>query len=109
MRAVCRPLTRSVKATEPDASLRTRRPLLLALTVGLAVAVAAVAIAFAVIAIPLFALAGFDQGGPGLDRPVVRDGLLHVAVPAGVVFGLVAGVAVARWYRRGGHLPREWE
>src|SRR5438309_6932868 len=84
-----------------------RRPVLLAVGVGIAVGLCAVAIVFSIIAIPLFALARFAEPGHGLDEPMIRDGLLHVAVPAGGVLGLLAGLATARWYRRGGHLPTE--
>jgi hypothetical protein len=85
-----------------------RRPVLLALAVGVAVAMAAIGIAISIVAIPLFALARFAEPGSGLDRPVIRSGL-RVAIPVGVVLGTATGLAVARWFRRGGHLPREWD
>lgn len=87
----------------------TRRPVLLALAVGVAVALVAIAIAFSIFAIPFFALARFAEPGSGLDRPLIRTGLFRVAIPVGLVLGTLTGLAVARWYRRGGHLPREWD
>jgi hypothetical protein len=87
----------------------TRRPVLLAIGVGVAVALVAIAIAFSIFAMPFFALARFAEPGSGLDRPLVRTGLFRVAIPVGLVLGTLTGVAVARWYRRGGHLPREWD
>jgi len=85
----------------------TRRTVLTALAIGLGVGLAAVAIIVSIVAIPLFALARFADPGNGLDRPMIRDGLTHVALPAGVVLGTVSGLLVGRWYRRGGHLPTE--
>ena len=87
----------------------TRRPVLLAIAVGVAVALVAIAIAFSIFAIPFFALARFAEPGSGLDRPLVRTGLFRVAIPVGLVLGTLTGLAVARWYRRGGHLPRDWD
>ena len=87
----------------------TRRPVLLAIVVGVAVALVAIAIVFSIVAIPFFALARFAEPGSGLDRPLVRTGLFRVAIPVGLVLGTLTGLAVARWYRRGGHLPREWD
>jgi hypothetical protein len=74
--------------------------------VGLAVAVAGIGIAFSVIAIPLFALASIDPGS-GLDRDVVRKGLLYVALPFGGISGVLVGLVVGVWYGRGGRLPRD--
>jgi hypothetical protein len=88
---------------------KARRPVLLAIGVGVGMAFVAIAIITSIIAIPFFALARFAEPGRGLDQPVIRNGLLHVAVPVGLAFGTVTGIAVALWYRRGGHLPREWE
>jgi hypothetical protein len=90
------------------AAVADRRPILLAFAVGAAVALASIAVVFSIIAIPLFALAAFDPGN-GTSRPLIRNGLFHVAVPVGLVLGVLTGVAVAVWYRRGGSLPREWD
>jgi hypothetical protein len=84
-----------------------RRSLLLAVAVGFGVGLVVLAVGFAVVAIPLFALARFAEPGRGLARPVIRDNLLHVAGPAGLVAGAVAGAVVGRWYRRGGRLPTD--
>ena len=94
---------------EPTADFeeRSRRPVLLAVVVGLAVALAAIGVVFSIIAIPLFALARFTEPGHGLDEPLIRNGLVRVAIPAGAVLGTLTGLAVARWYRRGGRLPTE--
>ena len=71
------------------------------------VGLAAVAIIVSIIAIPLFALARFADPAKGLDDPLIRNGLVKIAIPAGAVLGTAAGALVARWYRRGGHLPTE--
>lgn len=91
----------------PPAHLKVRssRSALLGLGVGLAMAVAGIAIAFSVIAVPLFALASIDPGS-GLDRDLVRKGLLFVALPFGAIAGTFCGVAVGIWYGRGGRLPQ---
>jgi hypothetical protein len=77
---------------------------LLALGVAVGVGVAAVAIAFSVIAVPLYVLASTEPGS-GLDRSMVRRGLFGVAIPFGVVAGVVVGAIVGTWYARGGRLP----
>ena len=84
-----------------------RRPLLLSLALGVAVGLAVAAAAVGVVALPLFFLARALEPGKGVGRPLVRTGLLQVALPAGVLVGLGAGVLTGRWYRRGGRLPRE--
>ena len=88
-----------------------RRSLLLAVAVGVGLGLCVVAIVVAIVAIPLFALARATEpsGGAALDRPFIRNNLLHVALPAGAVVGLVAGAVVGRWYRRGGRLPTPTE
>jgi len=86
---------------------RTRRPVLLAVFVGIAVGLAAIGIILSIIAIPFFALARFADPGNGLDQPFIRTGLINVALPAGLVLGTIAGAFVGRWYRRGGRLPTE--
>lgn len=88
----------------PSDPVLGRRPVGLAVLAGLAVGLATSAIVLSMIAIPLFALARADPVH-GLDRPLIRTGLLHVALPAGVVVGALAGLGVALWYRRGGRLP----
>ncbi|HKN37639.1 MAG TPA: hypothetical protein VJ456_00870 [Acidimicrobiia bacterium] len=89
------------------AEQQVRRPVLVACAVGLAVGLSAIAIIVSIIAIPFFALARFADPGKGLDTPLIRNGLLKVALPAGAVLGTAAGALVARWYRRGGRLPQE--
>lgn len=81
------------------------RSVLLGLGVGLAVLVAGVGIAYSVVAIPLYLVASTDPG-QGLDRDLVRKGLLYVALPFGTISGVLGGVAVGVWYGRGGRLPR---
>jgi hypothetical protein len=90
-----------------DLGQRPHRTILMALGMGVAVGLAAVAIIVSIIAIPLFALARFAEPGHGLDEPLIRNGLVRVAIPAGVVLGTLTGLAVGRWYRRGGRLPTE--
>jgi hypothetical protein len=77
----------------------------LAIAIGLAAALVTVVVAFSIFAIPFFALARATEPGHGLSRPFVRDGVFHIALPAGAFVGLVAGAVVGRWYRRGGRLP----
>ena len=84
-----------------------RRPIGLAVLVGLAVTLAAIGVVFSIIAIPIYTLARFAEPHHGLDEPMIRTGLLGVALPIGLALGALAGVATARWYRRGGHLPTE--
>lgn len=59
------------------------------------------------VALPLFFFAEAVEPGRGVDRPLVRNGLLGVAVPAGVIGAVVGGALVGRWYHRGGTWPRE--
>lgn len=82
------------------------RSVLLGVGVGLGVAVAGIAIAFSIVAIPLFIVASTEPGS-GLNRDLVRTGLFKVAVPFGVVSGIVGGVLVGIWYARGGRLPTD--
>jgi hypothetical protein len=90
-----------------DLDHRARRTVLVAVGMGAAVGLASVALIVSIIAIPLFALARFAEPGKGLDEPLIRTGLVNVAIPAGLVLGTATGVAVALWYRKGGHLPTE--
>lgn len=67
--------------------------------------VAGVAVAYSVVAIPLYLVASTDPG-QGLDRDLVRQGLVYVALPFGLISGIAGGVVVGVWYGRGGRLPR---
>lgn len=91
------------QAHAPPAPLR--RSLLLGLGVGAAVGLAAMGVAYAIVAIPAYALAQSDPNG--LDRPVIRDALFNIGLPAGLVVGVLVGGLVGVWYRRGGHLPTD--
>ena len=88
-------------------SERPGRSVLLAVAVGVAVGLAAIGIVISIVAVPFFALARFTEGSKGLDQPLVRTALTKVALPAGLVLGSLAGLAVGRWYRKGGRLPEE--
>jgi hypothetical protein len=83
---------------------RARRAIGVSVLVGLVVALCVVAIGFSIIAIPLYMLARVEPGS-GIDRPVIRDGLLYVAIPVGLVLGAVVGTLVGVWYGRGGRMP----
>ena len=94
-------------ASSVDTEQRPHRTILLSLAVGLAVGLATVGIILSIIAIPLFALARFAEPGNGLNQPFIRNGLVRVAIPAGLVLGGLCGIVVGRWYHRGGRLPTE--
>jgi len=82
-----------------------RRSLLIALAIGLPVAVGAAAVTYAIIAIPMYTLAQADPHG--LDRPWFRNAMVRIALPIGAVIGVVIGSVVGVWYRRGGRLPTD--
>ena len=84
----------------PVAPERPPRSLGNSIAVGVAVGVAAAAICFFLIAIPFYTLASFEPNG--IDRPIVRTGLFRIALPVGVVLGVVIGAASGWWLRRGG-------
>jgi hypothetical protein len=77
------------------------------IALALLVGVAVVAVGIAIVAMPLYLVARAADPTKGLDDPTVRDGLVGVAIPFGLVIGTVAGVWTGRWYRRGGRLPTE--
>jgi hypothetical protein len=62
-------------------------------------------VTYSVLAMPFYALARFLEPGRGLARPVVRDGILQLALPAALVLGVVVGIAVGVWHARGGRFP----
>jgi hypothetical protein len=82
------------------------RSTLLGLGVGGAVGLAGIAMAFSVLAIPLFFVASTEPDG-GAHRDLVLKGLFYVALPFGVVVGVLGGVVVGIWYGRGGRLPED--
>ena len=101
--AVSEKLTAAGRA---DSATPVRRSVLLAVAVGVAVALCIVAIGYALLAIPFYALAQIEPQ-QGLDRPFIRDGITRIALPAGAVLGVASGAVVGRWYARGGRLPTE--
>jgi hypothetical protein len=92
--------TPEVKAPAP-----LRRSVLVGLAIGLGVGLATIGVLYAIVAIPAYLLAQSDPNG--LDRPLIRDALFRIGLPAGVVVGLLIGVLVGVWYRRGGHFPTD--
>lgn len=76
------------------------RPLGRSILLGVAIGVGVGAIVYFLIAIPIYLVASFESNG--MDRPIIRTGLLKVALPFGVVLGIVTGVVSGRWLRRGG-------
>jgi len=93
--------------TQSEVGEQPRRTVLVALAVGVAVGLACIGLVISIVAIPFFALARFADPGKGLDDPLIRTALTKVALPAGIVLGSLAGLAVGRWYRKGGRLPEE--
>jgi hypothetical protein len=92
---------------EDTAATRAPRARTLGVVLGVSalVGLAVAGLVYSVIALPLYVLAQADPDG--LDRPFIRRGFLVVALPAGVLVGLGAGLAVGTWYRRGGRLPTD--
>ncbi|WP_436795320.1 hypothetical protein [Actinospongicola halichondriae] len=76
------------------------RPLGRSVLVGVVIALTSAAIVYFLIAIPIYLVASFESNG--MDRPIIRTGLLKVALPIGAVLGMVIGVVSGRWFRRGG-------
>jgi hypothetical protein len=89
--------------TVSDSRLRS---LGLGVAIAFVVMVAATAIAFSLIAVPLHVFAR-DEPGNAVDGDAVRMGLVAIALPVGVVAGIVSGALVSRWHARGGRLPRD--
>jgi len=82
-----------------------RRSVLIALAIGVPVAIGAAAVTYGIIAIPMYTLAQADPHG--LDRPWFRHAMVRIALPIGAAIGLVVGSVVGVWYRRGGRLPTD--
>jgi hypothetical protein len=82
--------------------VRARRPFLPALALGAVSGLAAAAVVLVAIALPLFFFARAVDPARGTGRPFIHTGLVRVAVPAGLVTGLVVGPCVGVWYRRQG-------
>lgn len=75
--------------------------------IGVVVGLTAAGLALTFIALPLFFFASATDPSNGTGRPFVRTGLVSIAIPFGVLAGLVAGPLAGRWWRRGGRLLRE--
>lgn len=82
------------------ATRTAERPLGRSIALGVAIGIGTAAICFFLIAIPFYTLASFEPNG--IDRPIVRTGLFRIALPVGLLVGLVSGVASGWWLRRGG-------
>ena len=85
---------------DPDTAPVATRSTARAVAIGVVVAVGGAAICFFLIAIPFYTLASFEPNG--LDRPIIRTGLFKIALPVGLLLGLVLGGVAGWWYRRGG-------
>lgn len=77
------------------------RSLLAAVVLGLGVGVVVFVIVASLLTMPLFALARFTEGQTALHRPWFATGIRIAAVLGGVA-GLVSGVWLGRYFRRGG-------
>ena len=82
--------------------VRIRRPAAPALGLGAVAGLAAAAVTLVAIALPLFFFARAVDPERGTGRPFIHTGLVRVAVPAGLLSGLVVGVCVGVWYHRQG-------
>lgn len=92
-------------ADGPEQPARPARAVGVVIAVAVLVGLAVAGLVYSVIAIPLYVLAQSDPDG--LDRPFIRDGFFRIALPAGLLVGLGAGIAVGAWYKRGGRLPTD--
>ncbi len=84
----------------PTADEHPPRPLGRSVLLGSAVGIGVALTAFLLISIPFYTLASFEPNG--MDRPLIRTGLLQIALPVGLALGAVTGVVTGRWLRRGG-------
>lgn len=90
--------------TPPDADSEigeepAQRPLGTSILLGVVIGVASAAIVYFLIAIPIYLVASFESNG--MDRPIIRAGLLKVALPVGALSGVVVGIVSGRWLRSG--------
>jgi hypothetical protein len=69
----------------------------------LAAALGAASLTLIVVCLPLFFLARALEPARGTGRPLIHTGIV-VAVPVSVGVGVIAGIAVGAWYRRGAAL-----
>ena len=76
------------------------RPLGQSVLLGVGIGIGLGLIVFFLVAIPFYTLASFEPNG--LDRPIIRTGLFRIALPVGVLVGVVGGAIAGRWLRRGG-------
>ena len=83
-------------APAPEASRPLGRSVLLGVGIGIGLGL----IVFVLVAIPFYTLASFEPNG--IDRPIIRTGLFRIALPVGVLVGIVGGTIAGRWLRRGG-------
>lgn len=95
-----RPEEIEVEKSDTDDVPATHRSLVRSVLVGLGLAVGLAGITAFLIAIPFYTLASFESNG--IDRPLVRTGLFRVALPVGVLVGIVGGAVGGRWLHRGG-------
>ena len=72
------------------------------MVVAVAVGVAVGLGVFFLVATPIYMIRAIDLAGDA--RSFVRNGVMRVAVPAGLVAMVVAGIVAGRWRWRGGRL-----
>lgn len=90
-------------ADEHSPETPTTRPSVRSVVVtGIVVGLAIGFIAFFLVAMPIYMVRSIDLAGDA--RTFVRNGVLRVAIPVGLLSAVVGGAVVGRWRWQGGRL-----